>query len=127
MIRSTMSARFLVLLTGLALAATAQRGGGRGIPNPEEGATPQQGPSDIARAKADREQNLKDAARLTELAAKVKVSLDGSSAYALPAGAVRDLEEIEKVSKKLRSRLKAVGAHPSLLPLDDVTTTGRGR
>jgi hypothetical protein len=121
-----MKSKFLTLVMGMALAASGQRGG-RGIANPEEGVTPPQGMSDIARAKTDHEQNVKDAARLAELAAKVRDELAQSRSYSLSAGTVKDLDEMEKLTKKLRSRIKSASARPVILPMEDVTTTGGGR
>jgi hypothetical protein len=83
--------------------------------------------SDVARAKADREQNVKDAARLAELAVKVRDELVQSGSYALSAGTVKNLDEMEKLTKKLRSRIKSAGVRPVILPMEDVTTTGGGR
>ena len=106
-----MKSKFPMLVMGIALAASGQRGG-RGITNPEEGVTPPQGISDIARVKAEREQNVKDAARLAELGAKVRDELIQSGSYTLSAGTVKNLDEMEKLTKKLRSRIKSAGVRP---------------
>ncbi|SPE40850.1 exported hypothetical protein [Candidatus Sulfopaludibacter sp. SbA3] len=60
----------VVLAAGLLLAANGQRGGGRGNqPGFDDPLPPGKiSNADITRAKAEREQNIKDATRLAELA-----------------------------------------------------------
>lgn len=121
-----MKAGLLVLVMGICLSNAPAQRGGRGIANPDEGVTPPQGMSDMARAKADHEQNVKDSTRLADLAAKIRDDMAGGGSYSLAAGSVKNLEEMEKLVKKLRSRIKSAGTRPEILPMDDVTT-GYGR
>jgi hypothetical protein len=55
--------------------------------------------------KADYEQNLKDAARLVELSGDLKRLLDNSERYVLSVEALKKTDEIEKLAKKIHSRI----------------------
>ena len=107
---------FLVALS----TAAGQRGGGGGAAglkpqNQDQEPSPTNN-SDIAKAKADREQNIKDAARLAQLAAEVKQALENGSEFTLSVASLQKAEEMEKLSKKLRGRMKAdnaAAANPS--------------
>jgi hypothetical protein len=121
----------LILAAGLLASVEGQRGGGagRGIANPEDGVVlPPFGTTDIGRIKAEREQSLKDATRLSELAEKVKDDLSVSSSFTLSLGTLKNLDEMEKLTKKLRSRLKTGTPRPDPAPdAYDVTRHGPGR
>jgi ATP-dependent helicase/DNAse subunit B len=56
--------------------------------------------------KYDHEKNLKDSAALAELAAKLKQELEENDRHVLSVGAIRKTEEIEKIAKRIRSRLR---------------------
>jgi len=109
----------VVFAAGLLLAAWGQRGGGRGV---TAGDLPELPPPaavssvDIGRAKAEREQNLKDATRLAELAEKVRHDLEGSSSFTLSISTIKNTEELEKLSRKLHSRLKSGTPRPDQTP-----------
>lgn len=56
--------------------------------------------------KADYEKNLKDIAKLRELAERVEKEFKDHGWSVLPAEALRDVEEMEKLAKKIRVRLR---------------------
>ncbi|MBI3209297.1 MAG: hypothetical protein HYZ37_10420 [Candidatus Solibacter usitatus] len=55
--------------------------------------------------KADYERNLKDAAELVKLSHELKDDLEKSNRHILSVAMVKKAEEIEKVTKRIRSRL----------------------
>jgi hypothetical protein len=55
--------------------------------------------------KAEYEQNLKDAARLVELSGDLKRLLENSERYVLSVEALKKTDEIEKLAKKIHSRI----------------------
>jgi len=56
--------------------------------------------------KADFEQNLKDAARLADLAEQLKRELEKNDRYVVSISTLKKTDEIEKLVKKIRSRLR---------------------
>jgi hypothetical protein len=56
--------------------------------------------------RADREQNLKDAAQLAGLAEQLKQELEKNDRYVLSISTLKKTDEIEKLVKKIRSRLR---------------------
>jgi hypothetical protein len=62
------------------------------------------------KARLDYDQNLKDAARLVQLAAEIKQELESANQLTLSAATVRKSEELEKLSKKLHDRMKGVNS-----------------
>jgi len=62
------------------------------------------------KAKLDHEQNIKDAARLVELAGEVQRDLENGGEFTVSVGTVKKSEEMEKLSKKLHDRLKSGSA-----------------
>ena len=56
--------------------------------------------------KAEREQNIKDAARLASLADELKQSLEKEDRFVLSLSTVKKTEEIEKLARKIRSRMR---------------------
>ena len=56
--------------------------------------------------KADHEQNLKDAAQLADLAEQLKQELEKNDRYVLSLSTLKKTDEIEKLVKKIRSRLR---------------------
>jgi hypothetical protein len=56
--------------------------------------------------KAEHEQNLKDAARLADLAEQLKQDLEKNDRYVLSISTLKKTDEIEKLVKKIRSRLR---------------------
>ena len=56
--------------------------------------------------KAEHEQNLKDAAQLADLAEQLKQELEKNDRYVLSISTLKKTDEIEKLVKKIRSRLR---------------------
>ena len=56
--------------------------------------------------KAEHEQNLKDAARLADLAQELREDLEKNDRYVLSIATLKKTDEIEKLVKKIRSRLR---------------------
>jgi hypothetical protein len=56
--------------------------------------------------KAEHEQNIKDAAQLVDLAEDLKADLEKNDRFVLPLGTLKKTDEIEKLVKKIRSRLR---------------------
>lgn len=106
-------ARIAVLLAVVAVASAYQRGGAG---NPGLGAAglpcapPASDPA--AKAKLDHDQNIKDAARLTELAGEVNQDLANGADLTLSVASLKKLDEMAKLSKTLRDRMKGDNAAP---------------
>ena len=132
-----------ILLAFMVIAASAQqRGGSAGCnaspagygstgaagmdnsqPCPEQVAPPASNPA--VKAKLDYEQNLKDAARLVQLASEVKLELQNGGQYIFSAATFKKSEEMEKLSKKLHDRMKADIPPVSNQPAIDATKRGK--
>ena len=56
--------------------------------------------------KADHEKSIKDAAQLIELAEGLKQDLEKDDAHVLSISSLKKTEEIEKLARRIRSRLK---------------------
>jgi hypothetical protein len=56
--------------------------------------------------KADHERDLKDAAQLFELAEGLKEELEKNDRHVLSISSLKKTEEIEKLAKRIRSRLR---------------------
>jgi hypothetical protein len=56
--------------------------------------------------KADYKRNLQDAADLVELSRQIRDELQQSDAYIVPLKTVKKLEDLEKLSRNIRGRLK---------------------
>ena len=56
--------------------------------------------------KLDHKKNLEDAARLLELAQGLKAELDKSDRNVLPVSSLRKAEQIEKLARSIRGRLR---------------------
>ena len=56
--------------------------------------------------KADHEKDLKDAAALIELAEQLKQELEKNDRHVLSVSSLRKAEEIEKLAKRIRQRLR---------------------
>jgi hypothetical protein len=56
--------------------------------------------------KAEREQNIKDAARLADLADELKEALEKEDRFVFSLNTVKKTEEIEKLAKKIRTRIR---------------------
>jgi hypothetical protein len=56
--------------------------------------------------KVEHEQNLKDAARLAELAQQLQLELEKNDRFVLSLDVLKKTDEIEKLARKIRSRLR---------------------
>ncbi|MEJ7609037.1 MAG: hypothetical protein WKF37_22880 [Bryobacteraceae bacterium] len=56
--------------------------------------------------KADHERSLKDAAVLVKLTEELKIELERNDRHVLSVASLKKLEDIEKLTKRIRSRLK---------------------
>lgn len=58
-------------------------------------------------AKQNHEASLKDAADLVEAAERLQEELKNAGSYVVPVASVKRTEEIEKLARRIRGRLKA--------------------
>ncbi len=56
--------------------------------------------------KADHEKDLQDARQLVELAEQLKMELEKNDRHVLSVSSLKKTEEIEKLARKIRSRLR---------------------
>ena len=56
--------------------------------------------------KADYEHNVKDAADLSRLASEFQLELEKSDRFVLSLGLLKRLDEMEKITKRIRARIK---------------------
>jgi hypothetical protein len=87
----------------------AQRGGGRSQSRNEDETDTRLPNGKVQRdeiLKAEHEQNLKDAARLADLAEQLKQELEKNDRYVISVSSLKKIDEIEKLVKKIRSRLR---------------------
>jgi hypothetical protein len=56
--------------------------------------------------KAEREQNIKDAAQLVDLSKELQLEIEKNEAYVLSLGTIKKTDEIEKLVKRIRGRLR---------------------
>ena len=56
--------------------------------------------------KAERDQNIKDAAQLVELAQQLQQDIEKNDRYILSLSTLKKTDEIEKLVKKIRSRMR---------------------
>ena len=56
--------------------------------------------------KADHQQSLRDAGDLLKLSEALKIDLEKNDRHVLSVGTLKKLDEIEKLAKKIRGRLK---------------------
>lgn len=103
--------RGALTLSFAAVSAVAlpQRGGGQRPGQPEESGDirlPNGKSQKDEILKAEHEQNLKDAAQLVDLAEQLKADLEKNDRYILSIATIKKTDEIEKLVKKIRSRLR---------------------
>jgi hypothetical protein len=56
--------------------------------------------------KQEREQNIKDAAQMVEIAKDLQQELEKNEAYVLSMASLKKTDEIEKLAKRIRGRLR---------------------
>ena len=73
----------------------------------EDGKLPNGKSQKDAIAKQNYEQSLKDADDLVEAAKSLRDELQKAGTYVVPLGSVKKTEEIERLARRIRNRLKA--------------------
>lgn len=73
---------------------------------PEEPKLPDGTSQKEAILKADHERSLKDADSLIKLAEDLKIDLEKNDRHVLSVGTLKKLDEVEKLTKRIRGRLK---------------------
>ena len=101
----------LVLLAGVSVYALQQQGGGRGGGRrggaEEEDVILPNGKSQKEEIlKSEHQQNLKDAAELADLAEQLKIELEKNDRYILSMATLKKTDDIEKLAKRIRTRLR---------------------
>ena len=105
----------LLAMSAVAWIAFAQRGGagggrdgaGRTGLDPQQDVQLPNGKSqrdEILRA--EREQNIKDAAQLVELAQQLQLDLEKNDKFVFSIATLKKTDDIEKLVKKIRSRMR---------------------
>ena len=96
----------LAALLAIAWIAFGQ-GRGRPADDPQSDVKLPNGKSQRAEIlKAEREQNIKDAAQLVDLSKELQQEIEKNEAYVLSLGTIKKTDEIEKVVKRIRGRLR---------------------
>src|SRR5947209_16643283 len=75
-------------------------------PEPEDDKLPNGKSRRDLMAASDHKEAVKDAAQLVALANEIKADLDKAGAYVVPLATVKKTEEIEKLARRIRGRLK---------------------
>ena len=108
-IRRGVAALVFVLLSGAGIYAYQQ--GGRptrhGTPGDEDDVVLPNGKSQKEEVlKAEHQQNIKDAAELADLAEQLKIDLEKNDRYVLSMATLKKTDDIEKLAKRIRGRLR---------------------
>jgi cell division septation protein DedD len=83
------------------------QGRGRAVDDPQSDVQLPNGKSQRAEIlKAEREQNIKDAAQLVDLTKELQQEIEKNESYVLSLGTLKKTDEIEKLVKRIRSRLR---------------------
>jgi hypothetical protein len=99
----------IILLAAISNVASPQRGGGDpSTPPPLMGDAklPNGKSQRDAILKAEHEQNLKDAAQLVDLAQQLQQDLEKNDTFVFSISTLKKTDDIEKLVKKIRSRLR---------------------
>ena len=97
----------IVLMMAVLTPMTAQQSdGGVGQRDPENVQLPNGKLQRDEILKAEHEQNIKDAARLADLAQQLQLELEKNDRFVLSLATLKKADEIEKLAKKIRSRLR---------------------
>jgi hypothetical protein len=89
--------------------ASAQRGAGAARPSedPQQDVQLPSGKSQRDEIlKAEREQNIKDAAQLVELAQQLQLELEKNDRFVFSIATLKKTDDIEKLARKIRSRMR---------------------
>jgi hypothetical protein len=96
----------LAALLAIAWIAFGQ-GRGQPVEDPQHDVQLPNGKSQRAEIlKAEREQNIKDAAVLVDLSKELQQEIEKNESYVLSLGTIKKTDEIEKLVKRIRSRLR---------------------
>src|SRR5450432_362708 len=96
-----------LLFLAVSTVALSQRGGPPpGPPDEPEVRMPDGKSQKEEILKAEHQQNLKDAAELADLAEQLKADLEKNDRYILSMATLKKKDEIEKLVKRIRSRLR---------------------
>jgi len=76
------------------------------VPETSEGKLPNGKSQREEILKADHERSLKDAAELVKLSEELKIELEKNDRHLLSVGSLKKLDDIEKIAKRIKSRLK---------------------
>jgi hypothetical protein len=97
---------FLLLLAAVSPAALSQDVPGS-LAHPQEDTKLPNGKSQKDEIlKAERDENIKDAGRLVEMAEGLKADLEKNDRFVLSMGTLKKTDDIEKLVKKIRARLR---------------------
>ena len=97
----------IAAMTAVAWIASAQRGGGTATPDPQQDVQLPSGKSQRDEIlKAEREQNIKDAAQLVDLAQQLQVELEKNDRFVFSIATMKKTDDIEKLARKIRSRMR---------------------
>ncbi len=77
-----------------------------GIPDPSDGRLPNGKSQKEEILKADHEKSVEDAAKLMSLTEELKVELEKNDRHVLSVSTLKKLDDIEKLTKRIRSRLR---------------------
>jgi hypothetical protein len=97
-----------LVFLAVSTVALSQRGGAppTGPPNEPDIRMPNGKSQKEEILKAEHQQNLKDAAALADLAEQLKADLEKNDRYILSMATLKKTDEIEKLVKKIRARLR---------------------
>jgi hypothetical protein len=102
--------RRLCLLLAVMVIALGQHQGGPPTPNPQDSPNDVRLPNGKLQRdeiiKADHKRNQDDAAALARLAQELKDDLDNGDSYVVSVKTLKKLDEIEKLDRAIRGRLK---------------------
>ncbi|MEZ5400711.1 MAG: hypothetical protein R2729_13650 [Bryobacteraceae bacterium] len=80
---------------------------GAQLPRPRDERDPRLKPSQVDKIlQSDREKSLEDAADLLKLAEELRIDLEKNDKNVLSVSAFKKTEEIEKLAKRIRGRMK---------------------
>jgi hypothetical protein len=108
-----MRARFLSLFFGLLLGAAAQlppvhQPPPHNVNEPPNERLPNGKLQRDEILKDDYQKSLQDASELVKLSDELKADLEKDTQYVMSLGAIKKTEEIEKLAKRIRSRMKRI-------------------
>ena len=94
------------LVTLSCAVMTFGQGPKESIPDPSDMRLPNGKSQKEEILKADHEKSLDDASKLMQLTEELKIELEKNDRHVLSVGMLKKLDDIEKLSKRIRSRLR---------------------